>query len=90
VEGLSLGARGELDLGRLRVDGTGRIATTNAALDVEAGVLRERTSTRMRLAVTTGSRRSIPRRARSDSGIPSMRCSSAATTATTSAASAPS
>ncbi|HXE83770.1 MAG TPA: BamA/TamA family outer membrane protein [Gemmatimonadales bacterium] len=50
VEGLSLGARGELDLGRLRVDGTGRIATTNAALDVEAGVLRERTSTRMRLA----------------------------------------
>ena len=50
VEGLSLGARGELDLGRLRADGTGRIATTNGALDVEAGLLRERTSTRMRLA----------------------------------------
>jgi len=50
VEGLSLGARGELDLGRLRVDGAARIATSDGEPDVEAGVLRETGSARFRLA----------------------------------------
>jgi hypothetical protein len=50
VEGLSLGARGELDLGRLQLDGAARIATTDRALDLEAGVLRETGAARFRLA----------------------------------------
>ena len=50
IEGLALGARGELDLGRLRLDGTGRIATSDATLDLEAGLVREHGSTRVRLA----------------------------------------
>lgn len=50
VEGLSLGARGELDLGRLRLDGTARIAISDGEPDLEAGLLRENTSTRVRLA----------------------------------------
>jgi len=50
IEALSLGARGEIDLGRLRVDGTGRIATSNWALDFEGGLVRENASTRVRLA----------------------------------------
>ena len=49
IEALSLGARGEIDLGRLRVDGTGRIATSNWALDFEGGLVRENASTRVRL-----------------------------------------
>src|SRR5260370_25912868 len=40
VEGLSLGARGGLDLGRLQLDGTGRVAFTDAEPDVEAGLVR--------------------------------------------------
>ncbi len=50
IEGLSLGARGELDFGRVRLDGAGRIATSDAALDLEAGLLRETGAARLRLA----------------------------------------
>lgn len=50
IEGLALGAKGQLDLGRLTLDGTGRIATTDATLDVEAGVLRESGNAQFRLA----------------------------------------
>jgi hypothetical protein len=50
IEGLSLGARGEIDLGRLRLDGAARIATTDAELDVEGGVVRERGPVRLRIA----------------------------------------
>ena len=49
IEGLALGAKGELDLGRLTLDGTGRIATTDATLDLQGGVLRETGNTRFRL-----------------------------------------
>jgi hypothetical protein len=49
IEGLALGAKGELDLGRLALDGTGRIATTDATLDLQGGVLRETGNTRFRL-----------------------------------------
>lgn len=50
VEGLAVGAQGEIDLGRLRLDGAGHIATTDAKLDLEGGVLRETQSARLRLA----------------------------------------
>ncbi|HEX9217577.1 MAG TPA: hypothetical protein VF864_11445 [Gemmatimonadales bacterium] len=50
VEGLALGARGELDLGRLRLDGAARIATTDAEPDLQAGVLRETGTARTRFA----------------------------------------
>src|SRR6059036_2478143 len=50
VEGLGLGARGELDLGRLRLDGTARIATSDAEPDVEGGVLHETGAARFRFA----------------------------------------
>jgi len=50
VEGLGLGARGELDLGRLRLDGAGYIATSDGEPDLEAGVLRETGTARVRLA----------------------------------------
>jgi hypothetical protein len=50
VEGLSLGARGELDLGRLRLDGSAHIATSDGEPDLEAGVLRETGTARVRLA----------------------------------------
>jgi hypothetical protein len=50
VEGLSLGARGDLDLGRLQLDGAARIATTDHQLDLVAGVLRETGTARFRLA----------------------------------------
>ena len=50
VEGLSLGARGELDLGRLQLDGEGRIATSDGEPDLVAGVLRETGTARFRLA----------------------------------------
>src|SRR5213075_3242624 len=49
VEGLSLGARGELDLGKIRLDGTGRIATTDGTFDVDGGIVRETGNARMRL-----------------------------------------
>ena len=50
VEGLGLGARGELDLGRLRLDGAARIATSDGEPDLGAGVLRETGTARFRLA----------------------------------------
>ncbi|OLD81058.1 MAG: hypothetical protein AUI33_01365 [Ignavibacteria bacterium 13_1_40CM_2_61_4] len=50
VEGLSLGARGELDLGRLQLDGAARIATSDGEPDLVAGVLRETGPARFRLA----------------------------------------
>ena len=50
IEALSLGARGELDFGRMRGDGTARIATSNGQIDFEAGLSRENTATRVRLA----------------------------------------
>ena len=50
VEGLSLGARGELDLGRLRLDGAGRIATSDGHPDLAAGLVRETGAARVRVA----------------------------------------
>jgi hypothetical protein len=50
VEALSLGARGDLDLGRLQLDGAVRIATSDAEPDLVAGVLRETGTARFRLA----------------------------------------
>lgn len=50
IEGLSLGARGELDLGKMRLDGTGRIATTDGTFDVDGGIVRETAVARLRLA----------------------------------------
>ena len=50
VEGLSLGARGELDLGRLRVDGAARVATSDGTPDLEAGIVRETGGARLRAA----------------------------------------
>ena len=49
IEGLSLGARGELDLGKIRLDGTGRIATTDGTFDVDGGIVRETARARLRL-----------------------------------------
>ncbi|HLZ46074.1 MAG TPA: hypothetical protein VKQ05_10405, partial [Gemmatimonadales bacterium] len=49
IEGLSLGARGELDLGRLQLNGTARIATTNGHPDLQAGVRRETGTARIRV-----------------------------------------
>ena len=50
VEGLALGARGELDLGRLLLDGSVRVALADGEPDVEAGVTREKGTTRLRVA----------------------------------------
>jgi len=50
VEGLGLGARGELDLGRLQADGAARIATSDGELDLQAGILRETGTARIRVA----------------------------------------
>ena len=49
VEGLGLGAKGELDLGRLQLDGAARIATTDGELDLQGGILRETGTARIRL-----------------------------------------
>ena len=54
LEGLSLGARGELDLGRLQLAGAARIATTDGHADLQGSVLRETGAARIRL---TGYRR---------------------------------
>ncbi len=50
VEGLALGARGDVDLGRLRLDGGAYIATTDGEPDLQAGLLRETGNARIRLA----------------------------------------
>ena len=50
VEGLGLGARGEVDFGRLRLDGAARIATSDGEPDLEAGVVHETGTARVRLA----------------------------------------
>src|SRR5206468_2284847 len=50
VEGLGLGARGDLDLGRLRLDGTAYIATTDGEADLQAGVVHETGAARFRFA----------------------------------------
>ena len=50
IEGLALGVRGELDFGRLRLDGTARVATIDWEADLEAGLTRETSNTRFRLA----------------------------------------
>jgi hypothetical protein len=50
VEGLALGARGELDLGRLLLDGSARIALADGEPDVEAGLTRETGTARLRLS----------------------------------------
>jgi hypothetical protein len=50
VEGLALGARGELDFGRLQLDGSARIALSDGEPDLEAGLTRENGSARLRLA----------------------------------------
>jgi len=47
---LGLGARGDLDLGRLRLDGTAYIATTDGELDLQAGVVHETGAARFRFA----------------------------------------
>lgn len=50
IEGLALGAKGQLDLGRLGLEGTGRIATSDATLDLEGGVVRETGGAQLRVA----------------------------------------
>lgn len=50
IEGLALGAKGQLDLGRLTLDGSGRIATTDATPDLEGGVVRDNGSAQFRFA----------------------------------------
>ena len=50
VEGLALGARGELDFGRLRLDASARIALADGEPALEAGLTRETGTARLRLA----------------------------------------
>ena len=50
VEGLALGARGEVDLGKLQLDGSARIALADREPDVEGGVTRETGTARFRVA----------------------------------------
>jgi len=50
IEGLSLGAHGELDLGRVRLDGAARIATSDGEPDLVAGALHETGTATFRLA----------------------------------------
>src|SRR5258708_4294249 len=50
VEGLALGAHGELDLGRLQLDGSARIALADGEPDVEARLTRETRTARFRAA----------------------------------------
>jgi surface antigen Omp85-like protein len=49
VEGLSLGARGDLDLGRLQLGGAAHIATTDGEPDLQAGALRETGTAQIRV-----------------------------------------
>jgi hypothetical protein len=50
VEGLSLGAKGEIDLGRLQLDGSARVAFSDGEPDVEGGVTRDARTARIRVA----------------------------------------
>jgi len=50
VEGLSLGARGDLDFGRLQLDGSARVALADGEPDLETGLTRETGTARLRLA----------------------------------------
>ena len=50
VEGLALGARGELDFGRLKLDGSARVALADGEPDLEAGLLHETGTARLRVA----------------------------------------
>lgn len=50
VEGLSLGVRGGLDLGRLKVDGVARLGASDLWPNIEGGVLRETGTARFRLS----------------------------------------
>ena len=49
VEGLGVGAQGEIDLGRLKAHGAARIATSDGELDLQAGLLRATTGAEWRL-----------------------------------------
>ena len=50
VEGLALGARGELDFGRLQLDASARVAVADGEPALEAGLTRETGTARFRLA----------------------------------------
>ncbi|MGH7530272.1 MAG: hypothetical protein ACREMN_07795, partial [Gemmatimonadales bacterium] len=50
VEGLALGARAEVEFGRLRADGQVLVATTDGTPDLAAGLAHEWTGTRVRLS----------------------------------------
>ncbi len=50
IEGLAVGARGEIDLGRLLLDGSARVALADGEPDVEGGVTREMGTARFRVA----------------------------------------
>jgi hypothetical protein len=50
VEGLALGARGELDFGRLQLDASARMALADGEPDLEVGLTRETGTARFRLA----------------------------------------
>ncbi|MGH7444680.1 MAG: hypothetical protein ACREKM_07380, partial [Longimicrobiales bacterium] len=56
VEGLSLGARADLDLGRLRFDGTARVALAEPRPDVELAVTRPTIAREYRLSAYNGIR----------------------------------
>lgn len=60
VEGLSVGARTELDLGRLRLDATGRLALAEPRPDIELGVTRPTFARRYRLSAYHGVREVDP------------------------------
>ncbi len=56
VEGLSIGARSELDLGRLRLDATARLALAEPRPDVELGITRPTLARDYRLSLYNGMR----------------------------------
>lgn len=56
VEGLSVGARGDLDLGRLQLDATARLAIARPRPDIEIGVTRPTLARDYRLSLYNGVR----------------------------------
>lgn len=60
VEGLSVGARSELDLGRLKLDATGRLAIAKPRPDIELGVTRPTLARDYRLSLYNGVRAADP------------------------------